>query len=229
MRGIWNWLTQTDSEMRGKLLQQPLSDALLQSQLPDLVHRSEFKRAFEQVIAQMQSLNKKSLALLSLEPSEGKTLLTSLIAFGYAEFLNERVLIIDAQTSSRSSSLHLQQIFETDEASKLAGIRRTFQLNIDILELATFESKRASGLEYHVDALLDSVGEDYGLILIDTSAINSKLKNSFDPIVLANRADASLLVVSDKTLGARAISSLKSKPFVQAQKVLGVLYNEREA
>lgn len=202
-----------------------LSEAEVRNKFDDLIRAPEFEHVFERLVRERRERSLQSLAIVSLEEGEGKTLIAALIAYACSKLLREKVLIIDTQTQSRKGALRLDVIFESEDGPPRAdGTRGTFQLHVDLLKLTDLQAKAPVDLAYQIDALIDSFSEKYDTIILDTGSTRGT--RSFDPIVLANRTQAALLVTTLKAMDSRKMRDWKAKRPIVGGRLLGVVLND---
>ncbi len=226
MNSILKWLT-GHSERYTESKGLPISGDQLSRQIRKLTQYSEFKRIFDQVSDLQQANNFKSMTLLSLLEGEGKTLMTALMGYAFAEFLNKKILIVDAHGYSSESGLNLSEILEVDEINqKSESVYGTFNLNIDYLNLNQHIKSKAATSEFDLRELLNGVGSGYGVVLVDTVATKIKNRNNFDPLVISSRTDGAFLIVSDRGLADGSFTGFVSDLQKSKTKVFGMMVNE---
>jgi Mrp family chromosome partitioning ATPase len=181
---------------------------------------SEIKQLIDNVHFTKSLKNEcKTIAVISQISGEGKSFFTAVLAYTFAKFLNNKVLIIDTVTEDG--------IFDKAKKSAIDKglldvevISSQFE-NIDLLHL--YKSRYN---EYQLSSIIEDFKSEYSMIFFDTCAFSLKNLNNLDPFVIARRCDNPILVMSKVTSSKRSMAKVKSILSQQDIKLLGVVYNE---
>ena len=226
-------MTNSDEPNKGGLRVLP-NDAEIGADLTQFTHRGEFKRILDQVVVAQKTGQIRSIAILSELPGEGKTFFASALATGISEMVGSRVLIVDTATSSSKNSLKLVHSSgvppspvppgKPGEADSNSSLNSMPNSSSDTFHLHEWTDGKAEGAEYHVSSLIDHFKSVYELILFDTSAMAGTDRGSVDPVVIAHRCQASILITSARSL---ATADNKRRERIQREKldILGVVFN----
>lgn len=180
------------------------------------------------ILKSMNRAGHRSLVVASGQPGSGATSVVANLAQACAA-MEQRVLIVDG--NFRRPAMH--RVFELPDGPGLADVlagevplaearRATEDPNLDILtagsrQLRVFERLGTEAMA----ALLTEAGEEYDLVLIDVAPCVV----AGDAMALANRADASMLVV--RALGEKRgmVARLKNELSDSRAEFMGVLVN----
>jgi Mrp family chromosome partitioning ATPase len=189
---------------------------------------SEIKQLADQVRSEQKDRGFKTLSVLSLNRGDGKTLLATTLAVTYAEALKRRVLIVDTATFHAEGSIHLEGVLELDSPSPSKGqVKKTVHPLLDLLVLKDRAFSEPGEVdEYKMDEILGGLESHYELIVIDSSAVNVRNRNNFDPFVMARHSDASILVVSREGMQSASLGTILKPLQDPSLKLIGVIANE---
>lgn len=188
--------------------------------LKELIQYAELRHLAQSIALLQREKAFRSLAVLSVLPSEGKTLLCASLAMAYAEQISSDVLVIDAGTvlNSRSLSLKdcldplpphidfrsLEEIRQNGGAATLAeGNGQEEQqeyLPSVVSERTLIPPRQSENDSALIQNAVEQNGKSYGLILVDTVPLTAKNRKNFDPYLVARTAEASILLVSPRLL-----------------------------
>ena len=190
--------------------------------LSDYSRYSEIKQLTYNIAALQQKEKGLNLfSVLSFFPGEGKTLFCAALAIAYADAFHANVLVVDTTTFQNKGSLLLEQC-----------IGNTHPL-INVVSLDKLKSN-TNGLEtekpdcdFSIAKIISKEGlKKYGLVLLDTVALEAKNKNNVDPLLLARLSSASILIVSQALLKAPNLSARVKMLEEPALHLTGVISNE---
>ncbi len=195
---------------------------------PKSILAESFRQIRTPLLKKMQRAGHRSLLVASGMPGSGATTVTVNLAFACAA-AEQRVLIIDA--NFRRSSIH--RIFGQGEAPGLSDVlagaaalskvaRKTDTERVDILPAGSREHRVFERLgSEKMSELLAEATADYDMVLIDVSpAIVSG-----DAVSLANRVDASILVVRALYEKRGMVARLRNELGEARGEMLGVVVN----
>ena len=195
---------------------------------PRSILAESFRQIRTPLLKKMQRAGHRSLLVVSGMPGSGATSVATNLAFACAA-AEQRVLIIDA--NFRRSSVH--RIFGQGEAPGLSDVlagaaalskvaRKTDSDRVDILPAGSREHRVFERLgSEKMSELLAEASTDYDLILVDTSpAIVSG-----DAMALANRVDATVMVVRAFNEKRGMIARLRNELDDARGEMLGVIVN----
>jgi len=195
---------------------------------PKSILAESFRQIRTPLLKKMQRAGHRSLLVVSGMPGSGATSVTTNLAFACAA-AEQRVLIIDA--NFRRSSIH--RIFGQGEAPGLSDVlagaaalskvaRKTDDDRVHILPGGSREHRVFERLgSEKMSELLAEASKDYDLVLIDVSpAIVSG-----DAVSLANRVDASVLVVRALFEKRGMVARLRNELGDARGEMLGVVVN----
>jgi len=193
----------------------------MENRLQEFIHFAEIKQLAYQIAALQQEKMFRSLAVLSVFPGEGKTLFCAAMAMAYAETCRSKVLVVDTSTLQNKNSLRLKQCFNGSaplvEVLSVEDLRkgsRSFgstsmigpSENTSVLESRVVHETPTHVTVAHENefSILKKIAEDssdqYGLVLLDTTAMQSRNRSNMDPTLAARLSHASVLVVSRRFL-----------------------------
>jgi len=195
---------------------------------PRGVLAESFRQLRTTLLKSMNRAGHRSLVIASGQPGSGATSVISNLALACAA-MDQRVLIVDG--NFRRPAVH--RAYDLPDGPGLADVlagemplsearRSTDIANLDILvagskQLRVFERLGTEAMA----ALLTEAGEDYDLILIDVAPCLV----AGDAYALANRADASMLVVRAMGEKRGMVARLKNELSDSRAEFLGVLVN----
>jgi len=177
--------------------------------LIDYIRNPQFKRLLNQIVTAQHNRQCKSVAVLSLFPGEGRTFLVSALALGFARFLNSRVLVMDMVKQANQRSLFFDRILGEQDSEKLHGKGLKQPGVIDLVTSFNLEKDTNDSNDFIIRSYLDSIAEDYDLILMDTCAIRGAGKDNVDPLIIARQTDSAILLTSKKSLNHEHLTELK--------------------
>lgn len=208
----------------------------------DYIRHPAYKRLLNQVVAAQDKQSVRSLAVLSEFPGEGKTFFVSVLALGFASFLRKRVLIMDTISQTRNESFYMGTILggEVSDVEGVPGrgrpgsidlittrnLRRQIRIHgepIDIHEEG--EEDLYDTADFQIGPFITALAPSYDLILLDTCAMSEVTKENIDPIILAQQADASILVTSPESLDKQLLSKVSSDLRRSNIRLLGTIFN----
>jgi Mrp family chromosome partitioning ATPase len=197
--------------------------------LQSVVRFAETKQIIDQVLHAQTERKLRSLAVLSELAQEGRTLFTAVVALGYGQLMRKKVLVVDCSTMRNPDSLTLDRLLDFDDSSeegKRGEVRRTLSANVSLVRLSEWAEERDAMAEYEVKTLLESVGRSFDLVLFDTCAMGVKNRNNLDPIAIARRCDASMLVVSARTSSRGGLVDIRNRLRKERLELLGLASND---
>ncbi len=192
------------------------------------VMAESFRQVRTAVLRRMQQMGHKSLLVLSGLPGSGATSTVTNLAYACAA-ADRRVLVIDANL--RRPGLH--RIFGLPDAPGLAevldgsrsledAVQRSADQRVDVLTAGGREARVFERLSTDaMAALLRRAGEKYDLVLIDTAP----MVVSGDGLGVAQRCDASMLVIRALSEKRGMVARLRSELAESKAELLGVLVN----
>jgi capsular exopolysaccharide synthesis family protein len=180
------------------------------------------------ILKRMQAAGHKSLVCMSGMPGSGSTTIVVNLAYALAA-AEQRVLLIDA--NFRRPSVH--RVLGLNEASGLAEViagtknlaevvQKTEESNLSVLSAGAPEDRKYERLTGSaMTNLLKSAAANYDIILIDVAPAMI----AGDAVGLANRCDASMLVV--RALGEKRgmVARLRNELSEARAEFLGVVVN----
>lgn len=195
---------------------------------PRSILAESFRQIRTPLLKKMQRAGHRSLLVVSGMPGSGATSVTTNLAFACAA-AEQRVLIIDA--NFRRSSVH--RIFGQGEAPGLSDVlagaaalskvaRKTDTDRVDILPAGSREHRVFERLgSEKMSELLAEASTDYDMVLVDASpAIVSG-----DAVAMANRVDATVLVVRAFNEKRGMVARLRNELGDARGEMLGVVVN----
>ena len=195
----------------------------------DYIRYSEFKRLLGQLSALVDRDGIKTMAILSEYPQEGKTFFVSAMALGYASLLNKRVLIVNTVVQVQNQSLYIKKIYEDqlEYAPFLGGRKTRASRMIELIspEMDGGDSDSADTADFQIGNYINTLKDNYDLILLDTCALTASNKKNIDPIVIARQADASILLTSDRSLNRESLSGVKNVLSQWHVRLAGTIHN----
>lgn len=209
----------------------------------DYIRHPAYKRLLNQVVAAQDKQNVRSVAVLSEFPGEGKTFFVSVLALGFATFLRKRVLIMDTISQTRNESFYMGTILG-HEASDVEGmpgrgrpgaidlittrnLRRQIRVHTETLEFEEGEGDDDvyDTADFQIGPFITALAPSYDLILLDTCALSEVTKDNIDPIILAQQADASIVVTSRESLDRQILNKISNDLKRSSIRLLGTIFN----
>lgn len=176
--------------------------------LEGYVRKPEFKALLDRLLTIKSKQDLRTFAVLSPQEKDGRTFLTMALAIAFAQFLNQRVLIVDAShrepkiidgEPKNSFELLAVDAFEiTDRESAGFLVASTARDKIHLLNFYDLRNKYGEGVEYFADQIFKKLQNDYDIVLVDTAALLANQQVSFDSFIVAKRCDASALLISGR-------------------------------
>lgn len=191
--------------------------------IKDYVLYAEFKRTLDRIHSVCLEKNIRSLSVMSLVPEEGKTFLSICLATGFAELLSKKVLLVDA--GNPEAKLCVEDYYPSSEDDHYDQVPMVVGLSegVDLFRLANFKPTNYKAQEYRVQDILAEYSQKYDLVIFDSAALKLTNRGNFDPWIIANRTDASLLVTSRKSIDLINPQNLDGLTRV---KLIGVIENQ---
>jgi Mrp family chromosome partitioning ATPase len=194
----------------------------------DYIRYSEFKRLLGQLAMMVDRDGMKTIAVLSEHSGEGKTFLVSAMALGYASLLDRRVLIVDTVVRNEGHSLFLKKIYEEQlEYAPFLGGPKTHVTRM--IELISPEQREEDDsvdtADFRIGTYVNSIKDNYDLILVDTCALSASNKRNIDPVIVARQADASILITSDRSMNRESLQRVKGVMAQWHVRIVGVIHN----
>jgi Mrp family chromosome partitioning ATPase len=194
----------------------------------DYIRLPACKRLVNRILRAQNEKGVKSLAVLSQFPGEGKTVLISVLAVGYMTLLEKKVLILDLVSQTRDESFYFRKVLErpavpenetrrtgridliTSEGLSKAALPPDALGNIDIHPQLRSETPvhPYDAADFQIGPFIKSIRGFYDLILIDTCSLTSASKDNFDPIILAQHVDSTIVVGSPQSMDRDTLASL---------------------
>ncbi len=190
--------------------------------LIDYIRYPQCKRLINRIFTAQKTNNFKSVAVISQFPEEGKTVFTAVLALGFHMFLDKRVLIMDTVSQTRDESFYYRgllghSLLELDQKKKQSCIDLITTRNVGSkirfqhlqtpdksteVEIPDFNQDQDSDVtsDFKLCGFIESMKSNYDLILLDTCALSTANKYNFDPLILAQHADTSILVTTPRSL-----------------------------
>lgn len=220
---------QKPSERELLVMQMPSREVDLPKAVQSVVHFAETKQIIDQIYHMQSDRKVKSLAILSEIPREGRSLFSATLALGFGQLVRKKVLVVDCHTVRGPYSLSLERLLEADELADDArddDVRKTLSANVSLLRLRDWAEQRDAMAEYEVQNLVDGPGKHSDLVIFDTCAMGIKNRNNLDPIAIARRCDAAILVVSKRSGSRGMLYEIRERLRKEKLEVLGVVHNE---
>ncbi len=209
--------------------QMPTREVDLPKVLQSVVRFAETKQILDQVLQAQRDKKIRSIAILSELPREGRSLFTAMLAMSFGQLVRQKVLVVDCHTLRGPYSLSLERLLESDELSEEARqgeVRKTLSMNVSVVRLRDWAEERDTIAEYEVKNLMDGPGRDFDLAIFDTCAMAAKNRNNLDPIAIARRCDASILLVSRRTASRSMLHEIRERMKKEKLDLLGIAHNE---
>lgn len=220
-------------------------NGFLGERLKDFIRYSEVKQVLYRILdlQKERGTDFRSLAVVSALPGEGKTLFCTALAMAYVETCRARLLVVDTTTFNRPGSLILRQCLDpshpqidllslAEERRSANGVKPLSGVERQEGPLGTDEREGLpppSPMEIE-HSLIRKVAKEhakqYGLVILDTTALSVKNKNNLDPSLVARKSDASLLLVSRKLLESSDLGERLQQLMDPALHLIGVVSNE---
>lgn len=172
----------------------------------------------------------KTILVTSSESNAGKSTICSNMALCFAEN-DKKVLLIDCDL--RNPSIH--RLFNISnsyglsdvlvDSKKLDEVVRSYNSNLDILPCGKMPQNPSKMIESKaLENLIESLKEDYDLIILDSSPINAVT----DPQILSTKADGTILVVRKDSTKIDAVKEAKKLLDQVKANVIGCIFNGTE-
>lgn len=215
-----------------------------QSPLYDYIRYPECRRLVNRIHTAQTERKFKSLAVLNQDGGTGNTLFTSVIAMGYMLFLEKQVLIIDTASDNREQSFYSREFTPHSCKNEDSTARNNGSIDIITAETlnrenllhysadfnpdvpAIYSDLRADeGTEFQINPFVSSIKDFFDLILIDTCAISQASRDSYDPMIIAEHADAAVMIIQEKALERDKLAALSRTLKRHRISPLGVVVN----
>jgi Mrp family chromosome partitioning ATPase len=196
------------------------------AKINDYIKQPSIKRLIATILAQQEEKGFKSIAVVSEMPQEGRSFITSLVAFCYAQMYQKRVIIVDLSNPNKLNEWHFVNLFSIAQPNQIS----TYASGIHLLVAKpqndkNCEIKETPPQQDLFKVLLESLKPSYDLILIDTNAMAEKTSDKPDSILSAKLADRSVLVLTQKTLTREKLIQVKERIKSAGIEVLGTIHN----
>lgn len=209
----------------------------------EYISYTECKRLFHQLDISRDKTGFKSLAVLSSYPQEGKSFLVLTLAVGYASLMGMRVLIADVVNQPHNRMLFRESLtgkgqnatpsVSTVSAGKRVPLRgvsldatRRGKGHIELLSTRNTEGGNAVTTDFQIVPYINTLKDEFDLILFDTCAFESANSENIDPVIIARGADASILVTSPRSIGNNHIVRIRENLEKWDIKLLGTVFND---
>ncbi len=209
--------------------QMPAREVDLPKALLSVARFAETKQILDQVLHAQRDQKIRSIAILSELPREGRSLFAATLATSFGHLVRQKVLVVDCNTRGGPHSLTLERLLESDEVSEEARrkmVRETLSVNVSLMGLRDWAEKKETIAEYEVESLMNGPGKDFDLAIFDTCAMVSKNRNNLDPIAIARRCDAAILLVSRRSGTRGLLQELRERLKKENLDLLGIVFNE---
>jgi Mrp family chromosome partitioning ATPase len=210
-------------------LQMPAREVDLPRALQSVVRFAETKQILDHLLSAQRERKVRSLAILSEMPREGRSLFTATLATSFGQLVRQKVLVVDCNTHRSPHSLTLERLLESDELAaqeKLEQVRKTLSVNVSIVRLRDWAEGMETIAEYEVKSLMDGPGKNFDLAIFDTCAMAAKNRNNLDPIAIARRCDAAVLLVSKRSATRALMADIRERLKKEKLELLGIAVNE---
>lgn len=209
----------------------PIDDA--ENPLCDFIRYTEFKRLLGQIVTAQTEQGFKTVAVISNFPGEGKTFLTSALALGFSRLLHKRVLVINTVSQTHHGSVLAEHLLGPHSQQGLRQRASASDQSPGAIDLISTKSIVGEGKNEHDSAdfqigpYIDTFRDNYDVIFFDTCALSKVKKTNIDPIIISKHTDASVLVLSKRSLKRDVLNKVKSE--LQRRhifpKLLGTIFN----
>jgi len=209
--------------------QMPSREVDLPRALQSVVRFAETKQILDHLLSAQRERKLRSLAILSEMPREGRSLFSATIATSFGQLVRQKVLVVDCSTHRSPHSLTLERLLESDdlgEEEKMDRVRKTLSVNVSIVRLRDWAEGMETMPEYEVKGLMEGPGKNFDLAIFDTCAMAAKNRNNLDPIAIARRCDAALLLVSRRSATRTLMHEIRERLKKEKLELLGIAVNE---
>jgi Mrp family chromosome partitioning ATPase len=177
--------------------------------LKSYIRQAELESLVERFRILQDEQKFRSVAIISEFDDEGKTFVSAALALAYAERSKKRVLVVDTTADSNLTpnplTHSLIEMLDKHDAVDL----------VDALD------------ENSLSALLSRVTTQYGLVLVDTTALRKKNKKNLDPSAVGRQCDAALWVSANQD-GEVGVSNENHQRLIGSGiNLVGVIHNQR--
>jgi len=208
---------------------QPSTGTALRDKLHKFIGYSELQHLAHNLADVQREKMYRSIAILSVFPAEGKTLVCAALAMAYAEISRARVLIVDTTTVRNNNSLTLKECFNgstpTIDVLSIEELRKgigsfaapavaaprpekTSILESQVVFEKTIPVSMAKETDFSMlKRITEEQSKQYALVLLDTAALQVRNRSNLDPSLVARICHASVLVASRRLLNAPNIQS----------------------
>ena len=184
----------------------PFAEYLRLGEIKKLVHRFN---------DELKKKNSRSISITSLEPSEGRTFLTAVLALGSAVFLKKKVLVVDTSSQPHQGNLYLDRIFGD----------ATMEKYVDLIKPNREQGIQGESADFELKELLDHYLTQYDLVLFDTTAINESNTDSMDPIIVSKTAGSTIMILSQESINSGDFKKVYAEFNEWEIPILGTVYN----
>lgn len=214
-----------------------LEVAQTRSPIFDFIRYSEFKRLLGQINSTADRAGMKTFAVISELPGEGKTFFVSALALGWASLMNKRVLIVNTIDQTADQGLVFEALYRGKVGGPHPGRANQGYSNppavpspyraIDLI------STRPQGggishesTDFQIGEYINSIRNDYDIILFDTCAMSRTNRNNIDPVVIACSADSAILLNSPASLQKGVLATTQERLKHWGVNLLGNVFNQ---
>ena len=185
------------------------------------------KRIIDTVARRRSELGFQSVGITSLNPGEGKTFYTAVVARGLVLYLSARVLVVDAKGYATTSSL----------LNTLATSRRVFDEtyvamgstgSCTVASLSGGGNTPPTQNEFRCGELIRAVQNEYDVVLVDTQALSSEDVKGFDAGVIIQQLDTYMMVVPRQPVQPVELKAYSEKIHSLSTPCIGFVTNDKQ-
>jgi Mrp family chromosome partitioning ATPase len=192
------------------------------SDFEQALQSSEFKRLLNNIIAAQFEHQFRSLAIISSFAGEGRSLAVGALALGYARYMKQSVLIVDAGKTTRLTPYYAFDGRTFERAGDGTGADR----GRGLVHVSSPATLAACESEYDLNTYIHEMKQHYNLVVVDTAALFEESGRLHDPILIASYIDASILLQSKRSLERLTMRKLKELFQRHDVHLLGSFFNQ---
>lgn len=210
------------------------------------LQQPKIKRLVSNIVTQQEREKFKTLAVISELTKEGRSFITSLLAYAYATVHRKRVLILDlANLTSQHDWQFVDLLHQegqganpTTKTDNGVGELKSFTIHLLTAQSQSFDLEatlppppaaselQGLNLESLLSPILEALKPSYDLVLIDTSALSIENESQVDPLISAQKADRSVLVLTNLSMRRDVLEKIKHRINSSGISVLGTVHNQ---
>lgn len=192
------------------------------------------KNAFNKIASRLLSKAAKSessaplIYITSCNKQQGKSTISSLLAYYCALISDKKILLLDSNMDNPQVAdlfgipeQGLSEYLSSDQS--LITTQETNLTNLWVLPAGKKADSTSLYMQHRVSKLIDSVKQEFDLILVDSSSVDANAGNS-----IAHNADAVVIVVDATSTRKADIENIDQALNINKDKIIGAILNKHQ-